>query len=218
MGRKSFFDIGLQFEKSGILARRDYYEDHEPIYFYHVSARPLHGHDDESFSMAPKFIDAEVDAMHINRICVAPTMEQCLTAIVPMSSDQLYVYRTVRKSNKSVIPFGVVDAPITQERWLTRERKFKLCAVIPRHEKYYNRILSDEDGSNSIKAEFDYRGSIADFSLQQQELTRMRKFFRMHDKNMFMNDIEKSIHDKQRNMKLRLNRYDLNRLSTTSSC
>ena len=51
------------------------------------------------------------------RICVAPTVEQCITAL-PYSFDaHCTIYRTKRKV-KAEKPVKVYDAPVTQEGWI----------------------------------------------------------------------------------------------------
>lgn len=56
------------------------------------------------------------------RICVAPTIEQCITAI-PYYMDTLYIYKT----ENMVLPrkaIGVYDAHITDEGWLEEPTTF----------------------------------------------------------------------------------------------
>lgn len=57
------------------------------------------------------------------RICVAPTIEQCLTAIPYFFSDTFAIYRT----EKQVIanqPLNVFDAEITHEGWIQSPTTF----------------------------------------------------------------------------------------------
>lgn len=62
------------------------------------------------------------------RICVSPTIPQCLTAL-PQSSVDLDIYRTLNKV-KAEKPIGVFDAKITQEGWLTRPIMFVYIGTI----------------------------------------------------------------------------------------
>lgn len=225
MSRISYNDLGNKYGNAWLRANKSNYEVHEPIYFYHISPTPISP--ENEFFMAPDHIQAGEDELFgIRRICVAPTIEQCLVAVAPYNPPtKMYVYRTCSVVKKSVIPYGVYDAPITQERWVTRKRKFKLVGELPMgyNDTYgMSELLSERFESGCaypyrVRMNFDDRGSPTSLYRQQCELRRIRKFMRQHDTKMFINDIEKSIHDKQRNMKLRLNRNDPNRLRTSSS-
>lgn len=227
MARKSYFELGFQYERAAKYAKMSNYEEHEPIYLYHLSVTPLHTENETQFFMEPKSIWAgEDDIFHIKRICTAPTVEQCLIAICPSNKlNQIYIYRTVSKVNKSVISYGVFDAPLTQERWITRKRKFMLVGEIPcgyNDQRCEAELLSRrwKEGTsypNYICMNFDSRGGCDDFERQHRELLKTRKFMRKYDKNHFNNDIERKIHDNQRNMKLRLNRYEPKPIRASSS-
>jgi hypothetical protein len=57
------------------------------------------------------------------RICVAPTIEQCITAL-PYSFDaEFVIYRTEQRV-KPEIPVNVYDSSVTQEGWLLTPTKF----------------------------------------------------------------------------------------------
>ena len=218
MARTSYFELGFKYERAARYAKISNYEEHEPIYLYHISVVPLHSDDETEFFMQPKHIwSGEDEIFGIKRICTAPTVEQCLIAICPCNHiSQIYIYRTVNKVNKSVVPYGVFDAPLTQERWITRKRKFMLVGEIPcAYEDSLDQaaLLSREwkpgtSYPNYICMDFSSRGGMDDFDRQHRELYKARKFMRQHDSNHFINDVERKIHDKQRNMKLRLNRYE----------
>lgn len=215
--------MGRLIEKNSRLAKANNFEEHEPIYMYHVSPKPLHGADN-SIVMEPKHIwNGEDDLFHIKRICVAPTIEQCLVAIAPTDFNKFYVYRTLTVVKKSVMSYGVFDSALTQERWLTRTRKFKLVAEIHIGDTdIETEILSREWEENKpypnyILMDFSSRGGMHDLKRQHRELNKTRRFLKQHDKNMFLNDIEKQLHDKQRNMKLRMNRYDITRLYSSGT-
>lgn len=57
------------------------------------------------------------------RICVAPSIEQCITAI-PYSLDTVCtIYRTAKKV-RATKPVNVYDVPVTQEGWLMKPTLF----------------------------------------------------------------------------------------------
>lgn len=219
MGRKSYYELGLDYETNYYMAHKKQYEEHEPLYMYHVSHKPIHPEDHSSFEMRPKgILSGEVHISSIKRICVAPTIEQCLVAVVGSTNDYYYVYRTVTKASKTVPAFGVMDAPLTQERWFCRPRKFMLCAMIPAS---LNKVLPRDDCDDELYGIYinfgGDRGSEDSFYTQRTELYRLRSYFKKHDHNYFINKLEKKRHDNQKQMKLRLNRYEPNAIYTSSA-
>lgn len=58
-----------------------------------------------------------------NRICVAPTIEQCITAIPYVPYCTLRIYRTENKV-KATKPVDVFDSKITKEGWLLEPTTF----------------------------------------------------------------------------------------------
>lgn len=63
------------------------------------------------------------------RLCVSPTVPQCLSARLFLSS--IWVYRTP-KPCRGVTPSGVWDSVLTDERWLLPGHKLELVEVIPK--------------------------------------------------------------------------------------
>jgi hypothetical protein len=66
---------------------------------------------------------------NIKRICVSPTLEQCLTAIPYSKRDTVFIYRT----NAKVIAKAsqeVFDSPITQEGWILKPTWFIKMGVL----------------------------------------------------------------------------------------
>ena len=102
----------------------------ERRYWYHLSSRlDKRG----KFVLKPWGDERAVNRDFANepdnkRICVAPTIPQCLTAL-PQSSVDLNIYRTLRKV-KAEKPVGVFDAKITQEGWLTKPIMFVYIGTI----------------------------------------------------------------------------------------
>lgn len=94
-----------------------------PRFWYHVSTTLKRKKElltprknDEGFNRC----DTEPD---VKRICVAPTLEQCLTAVPYGKYDIISIYRTQKKvvAKKS---HGVFDSEITQEGWITSPTVF----------------------------------------------------------------------------------------------
>lgn len=54
----------------------------------------------------------------VARICVAPSIEHCLTA-VPYSNYKFNVYRTLRKV-RAKPAMEIIDAGVTKEHWITK--------------------------------------------------------------------------------------------------
>lgn len=75
------------------------------------------------------------------RICVAPTIEQCITAI-PYFLSTLTIYRTEKKvlAKKAV---GVFDSHITDEGWLTEPTTFIKIGTL--NLRSLNRKLKEEE-------------------------------------------------------------------------
>lgn len=65
----------------------------------------------------------------VYRICVAPTVAHCMSAISMQPSDPIYVYRTARKLTAEKA-WDVGDSPITHEHFLRRKSKFEFVAAI----------------------------------------------------------------------------------------
>jgi len=179
--------------------------EHKPCFFYHISRTPLHtGSDETSFEMVPRYVSSgEYELEQNKRICVAPTIEQCINAIAVGAQEFFYVYRTVRKTSQSYVPFGVFDSPITQERWFLKGRMFKLSAIIPTSEWC---IYSNQDEYYSCEYDISYRGDWHSFDKQRNELRRMKVFFKKHSHNYFLNDLEHQHHINQHRLNLKLNR------------
>ncbi len=57
------------------------------------------------------------------RICVAPTIEQCIVAIPYHLGATISIYRTVRQ-RKATEPYDVFDAKVTGEGWLKSPTAF----------------------------------------------------------------------------------------------
>ena len=66
---------------------------------------------------------------NIKRICVSPTLEQCLTAVPYGKRDTIYIYRT-RSKVKAIPPVGVFDSAITMEGWITRPTWFDRVGIL----------------------------------------------------------------------------------------
>ena len=63
------------------------------------------------------------------RICVAPSIEHCLTAVPYMPGEKYFIYRTIRKT-KATAPTGIFDAHITLEGWIQTPMMFERIGTI----------------------------------------------------------------------------------------
>lgn len=186
---------------------RDKKSEHEGLYFYHISHAPLHDEGENGTILYPlEMPNGENRIVDVKRICVAPTIEQCITAIAWNVVDYIYVYRTKIKSTKSYVPYDVVDAPITQERWIRNKRQFVLSAMIPCNR---NSIICSGNNKNYVMYNPGARGEESCFEEQMTELYKHRSFVKKYSKNWFVNDLEYQIHKNQSQKRLNLNRSEL---------
>jgi hypothetical protein len=84
-------------------------------YWYHVSTTLSR----KEIKLFPRLDgDNRDDAEpRIARICVAPSIEQCLTAVPYTLNDSFNIYRT-KEMCMADMPYDVFDAHITQEGWI----------------------------------------------------------------------------------------------------
>jgi hypothetical protein len=113
----------------------------EPRYWYHVSStlvKPLvilrPWTNEDGFNRT----DSEPNTP---RICVAPTIEQCLVAIPYRSVGDYTIYRT-KAPKRAARPRKVYDASVTQEGWLQETTAFIKIGTFPMEE------FSDACGDN----------------------------------------------------------------------
>lgn len=101
-------------------------------FYYHITTKAWP--DELTLSPRKYGVNRGEDEPNISRICVAPTVEGCLTALGSCltGSSNIYIYRTVRKV-KAIKPNSVVDAKITGEMWLLRPIKFKYIDTIKKN-------------------------------------------------------------------------------------
>lgn len=103
----------------------------KPRFFYHVTEKrwpkrkrlkPLHS----------SMTDRPAEEPSLARICVAPTVAQCLSAISYSGYYTYHIFRTLRRI-KAKYPYSVADSRITNERWLTKPTSFiKIGSIQPR--------------------------------------------------------------------------------------
>jgi len=207
----SYYSMGQWFEANLDVVDRRIKTKHDPCMFYHISSEPLTplDYDERSFVMHPRYIESgESDIEDVMRICVAPTVEQCILATVAKADPQFYIYRTTRRSTETYLPFGVLDSPLTQERWFRSKRTFKLVGIVPANQ-YYIYDISERCRTEYLS---DFRGSQSSFHVQHRELHRLRKFFKKHESGFFFNEKETMIHRNQRNIIQNINRGELRSL------
>lgn len=111
-------------------------------FYYHVTTK------DMSDMVKMKHLDhgtqRDEDEPIIARICVAPDIPHCLSAI-PIFPLAHYIYRT-EEEVKAWHPCGVADVWVTKEMWLRRPTVFKKIGTIQRNVMV---IMSDLTTSES---------------------------------------------------------------------
>jgi hypothetical protein len=95
----------------------------EPRFWYHVSSTLtrkvetlIPWRNEDGFNRSD-------NEPNLPRICVAPTIEQCLVALPYRSGSEYSIYRT-KMRRKATKPTRVFDANITKEGWLTTKTAF----------------------------------------------------------------------------------------------
>jgi len=90
-------------------------------YWYHVSTTLK----DKYVHLIPlkDGVNRSGDEPNGRRICVSPTIEQCITAIPYILSTKLNIYRT-KKRLIANHPQDIFDSNVTQEGWLQKPTSF----------------------------------------------------------------------------------------------
>lgn len=94
--------------------------------YYHISECD-HG---SKFEMHPRIpYSSFTGEPDIKRICVSPTVFQCICAVPNRfrENNKLYIYRT---KAEAYFPFDVWDREITEEIWILNSTIFKKCFII----------------------------------------------------------------------------------------
>ena len=100
-----------------------------PRYWYHISTTLK----DKKELLKPRENDEGFNRSenepNTKRICVSPTLEQCLTAVPYGKHDKISIYRTEKKTlaKKSRCVF---DAKLTQEAWITSRMMFVRVGIL----------------------------------------------------------------------------------------
>ena len=91
-------------------------------YWYHVS-QTLTG---KEVKLVPRRFgdNRSTDEPPVARVCVAPTIEQCMAAVPYSSWCSFQVYRTKNKVVAEPATDAIPDAPITEEHWVRRKVKY----------------------------------------------------------------------------------------------
>jgi hypothetical protein len=92
-----------------------------PRYWYHISCT-LKQNNVKLFPRVEGFNRDEREPS-IKRICVAPSIEQCITAVPYFLGDHFEIYKTKHKV-VATKPQGVFDSNITKEGWLLKPTEF----------------------------------------------------------------------------------------------
>jgi hypothetical protein len=107
----------------------------------------------------------------IKRICVAPTIAHCLSAVV-MYDRVANIYRTKRRVNASKC-WGVGDSEITKEHWLFRPTEFELVGSID-----ISRIAHNMEHRGYAKSDGD------GYLIQKKEKRAITKFLARRDQRL----------------------------------
>ena len=86
----------------------------------------------------------------VKRICVAPSVPHCLTAVPYSPGETFTIYRTAHKV-KATYAEGVYDAPITMEGWIQASMMFVKIGTLslPYVARTYGINIIDEAASGS---------------------------------------------------------------------
>lgn len=111
------------------------------IYYYHVTPKNL----GSSYIFVPrKIVDADEREPDIKRVCVAPSISCCFSAIYPNGYSEYFVYRTKNKVRASCT-YNVYDVSVTKEKWLLSPTEFIRIAKIRDVSDYPCSSRGDED-------------------------------------------------------------------------
>lgn len=189
-------------------------QHHNEMYFFHITDC-YHG---DEWLMKPRKIKSSEDKYHhINRICVAPTYEQCLIALINFKIDQnWFIYRTKYKVDHSIKPCKniVTDVIITDERWIMEPVEMVLVgeinALTPNEEDvtfYTNKNFVNPDVTIEINNQYipmDYNDRGHDFGISRQN-NILEKTRELLDRNLhpFYDKNDLYINLNQRNVKIK---------------
>jgi hypothetical protein len=98
-------------------------------YWYHLSNTLK----DDNVHLSPwgndKGFNRDPREPNVERICVAPSIAHCLTAIPYLLGETFNVYKT-KERVKANAPYDVYDANITKEGWLQTKTEFVKIGVL----------------------------------------------------------------------------------------
>lgn len=123
----------------------------KPQYFYHLTDKPW------SFRilLSPRSegCNRDFDEPNTPRICVSPSVEQCMVAIYICPDDIFYVYRTEDKIKGTKEPTKMIaDAHITGERWIIKPTWFVRVGTLTMDKRIRNGLC---DGINFLLGDSD---------------------------------------------------------------
>jgi hypothetical protein len=98
-------------------------------YWYHVSTTLKKKYEYITPWDSSKAFNRSDDEPEGKRICVAPTIEQCITAIPYMLGTIVTIYKT-KTPILANPPEGIFDAKVTEEGWIQRSATFKKIGIL----------------------------------------------------------------------------------------
>ena len=122
-----------QCKKCIFTKRRYWYHISTTLKYKEILLKPW----DNARSLMSKASNRDYSEPDTERICVAPSMAHCLTAVPYCPGDTYHIYRTKSriKANK---PEDVFDSNITQEAWIQKPTVFVNIGTL--------RLMDVEDG------------------------------------------------------------------------
>ena len=124
-----------------------------PRYWYHISS---------TLNRATEYLVPRDDNRnfnrssgepHVKRVCVAPSVEHCLTAVPYVPGDTFTIYRTHQKC-RAIKPEGIYDAHITCEGWLQEPTLFEKVGTLTLSDVAVERglyIIDESASSNCLQ-------------------------------------------------------------------
>ena len=95
-----------------------------PRYWYHISTTLNHKLEYMTPRDNSRSLNRNSSEPNDKRICVAPTLAHCFTAVPYAPGEKFAIYRTTHKCIASK-PFDIYDAHITQEGWIQTPTLFE---------------------------------------------------------------------------------------------
>lgn len=153
--------------------------DSEKKYLWHLTSEPIELDSKNRTFLKPMcgYNRTQIEPKG-KRICVSTIPEGCFVAIPFERNYEFQLYRSVNKL-VSRIPYGVHDAEITCERWLSEKKLFELVLTLTPDEKYFKNSFKEIENPNIhekimkiLRANHFYMGSDDEMDRIDQRICR----------------------------------------------